>query len=122
MSKLYYFKFYTLIAAFSFLLLACNSKNKPIPKDIIQPEKMTLILSDVQIIEATLLHIQQKDENPNNYKKNLYDLLFLKHNITKELLDTSINYYANNNITALDKIYADVITNLSQKQSIINNQ
>ena len=122
MSKLYYFKFYTLIAAFSFLLLAYNSKNKPIPKDIIQPEKMTLILSDVQIIEATLLHIQQKDENPNNYKKNLYDLLFLKHNITKELLDTSINYYANNNITALDKIYADVITNLSQKQSIINNQ
>jgi len=117
-----YFIFLTLTLFTATLLMDCSSKNKPIPNEIIQPDKMTSILSDVQIIEATLLHIQQKGDNPNLYKKKLYLLLFEKHNISKKLFDESLNYYANNNIKALDKIYADVITALSQKQSIIINQ
>ena len=80
---------------------------------------MTEILVDMQIVESALMHVQQNGMDANKYKKELYNLIFDKYKITKENYDKSFLYYSRNNIKLLDKIYADVITSLSQKQSLI---
>ncbi len=80
---------------------------------------MTKILVDIQITESTLMHIQQNGMDANKYKKTLFDLVFKKYQIKKEDFEKSFTYYSKSNIQLLDKIYADVITSLSQKQSEI---
>lgn len=101
-------------------LLSCSKKEEKIPDNVVKPEQMTGLLVDMQLVEATLLHVQQSNQNASRYKKKLIDLVFEKHNISKAKYDSSLTYYTTKNIKALDKIYADVITELSQQQSALN--
>lgn len=104
------------------LLTSCSEKDADVPSGIIEPSKMTKIFVDMQIVEAVLLHIKQKDVNANAYRKELYNKIFEKHEIKKNDFDSSFKYYSNNDVQLLDKIYADVISSLSQKQSQIKTQ
>jgi len=100
-------------------IVSCSTKKDVVPEGIIEPVKMTKILVDIQITESTLMHIQQNGMDANKYKKTLFDLVFKKYQIKKEDFEKSFTYYSKSNIQLLDKIYADVITSLSQKQSEI---
>lgn len=104
------------------LISSCASKEDIIPVGIIEPAKMTKILVDMQIVESTLMHIQQNGMNADKYKKTLYNLVFKKYKISKKTFEKSFTYYSLNNLKLLDKIYANVITSLSQKQSLIKSQ
>jgi len=113
-----------LLTLFFLILFAtsCSSNKEAIPGGIIEPAKMSEILTDMQIVESALMHIQQSGMNADKYKKTLYNLIFEKHKIKRESFEKSFKYYTKNNIQLLDKIYADVITSLSQKQSLIRTQ
>ena len=103
-------------------ITSCSNNKDSVPAGYIEPSKMTEIFVDMQLVEAVLLHLQQKGTDANAYRKVLYDKIFEKHKIKKEDFDKSLNYYSRNNMKLLDKIYADVITSLSQKQSQIKTQ
>ena len=122
MNKNTFAKITAVFLLFFLFLNSCSRKEPKIPDGIPSPELMTAILVDMQIAEATLLHIQQNNINAQKHKKHLYDLIFEKHQITKQAFDSSFTYYSTKNIKALDKIYADVITALSQKQSEVKTQ
>lgn len=105
---------------FSLLLFtACSSNEKETPEGIIAPDKLTEILTEMQLSEGILIHLNQTRGEAHTYKQDLYNKVFEKHAISKQQLDSSISYYATKDIKTLDKVYADVITNLSQKQSEI---
>ncbi len=73
---------------------------------------------DIQLAESALMQMEQNGQNAGLYKKRVFDLLFKKHHIQKEKFDSSLSYYTLYNVPKLDAIYADVITQLSQKQSL----
>lgn len=103
-------------------MTSCSENEEVVPVGIIEPAKMTEIFVDMQITESVLLHIQQKGIQSNLYRKTLYDKIFEKYKITKSGFDSSFSYYTKNNVKLLDKIYAEVITSLNQKQSKIKVQ
>lgn len=85
---------------------------------MLKPEQMTAIIVDIQLAESALMQMEQNSQNAGLYKKKVYDLLFEKHKTNREKFDSSLTYYSLHNVPKLDAIYADVITQLSQQQSL----
>jgi hypothetical protein len=86
-------RFFTLI-----LLCACLYACKPgIPKEIIQPEKMELVLYDMHVVDgySSLLSAP----TPDSTKKVIapfYKGVYKKHGIDSALYSRSLNYYYTN--------------------------
>jgi len=116
---------YSKIFAFiliSLIICACSEKQSKVPAHIIQPDKMSDILYDIHIVETSLLHLQQTNHKVSDKHKELYDLTFKKHEVSKQEFDSSLTYYATKNLKALETVYAKIITDLSQKQAELKNQ
>ena len=81
----------------SFLLLftlSCNSHANYAPSDLIAPEKMSIILEDVLLLES---HYQTKYGVPGVYKEALDKSIlnvFKKHRVTRKRFQSSYLYYA----------------------------
>ena len=78
----------------SLLLLASScSESKDKPKDLIQKEKMSLILKDMVLLEATfntrLIRLEDKDERMIKYNEEILN----KHQVSKQAFDDSYEYY-----------------------------
>lgn len=85
--------------SFSFILItfilfasACES-SKDKPKDLIPKEKMSLILTDMVLLEATyntrLIRLTDKDEKMIKYNEEILN----QHQVSKEAFDNSYEYY-----------------------------
>jgi 4-hydroxyphenylpyruvate dioxygenase-like putative hemolysin len=110
------------ILIFSFLVLVagCNKHKETashsLAEDLIPMDSMVSILVDVQLIESILkVKYPGKHEN-QEYTKRYYDHLLTRHGITRQQLDESLEYYQKN-VESLDKIYTEVITQLSKIQA-----
>jgi len=101
-----------------FFLSSCSQKEVSIPEEVLKPEQMTAVIVDIQLAESALLQMEQNGQNAGLFKKRVYDLLFEKHKIKREKFDSSLSYYSLYNVPKLDAIYAEVITQLSQQQSL----
>lgn len=99
------------------LFLSCESK-KEIPSNILNRDQMVDILTDIQIIEATLDYTKTTKIESDQISKKYYDSLFSKYNITRQQFEESLYYYKNN-VEELESIYSDVITKLNKIQSEI---
>jgi Skp family chaperone for outer membrane proteins len=106
------------------ILLAC-SPNKDdakteIPGNIISPDSMVMIISDIQNTEAILREFKRTGEdNPLRSAKFLKQT-FDKHGITPEQYKTSIAFYEQHQETYY-KIYQDVVSRLTQMQTELKN-
>ena len=85
-----------------------------IPKDVLPKDKMTSILVDVHLAEAamTLNNSQRDTAKVMEY----YDFIYKNHNTTKKQFTESYNFYLANP-ELLNKIYDDVLIELSKKQT-----
>jgi hypothetical protein len=75
-------------------LLACQSQTTKSPDQLIEKEKMSLVLEDVLLMES---YFQSKHGIPGIYKEALDESLnrvFKKHHITKKQFKESYVYYA----------------------------
>jgi hypothetical protein len=83
---------YLILITFILFAPACDgSKDKP--KDLIPKEKMSLILTDMVLLEATyntrLIRLTDKDERMVDYNEEILD----QHQVSKEAFDDSYDYY-----------------------------
>ncbi len=101
-------------------LIACGSKDKEIkiPETIIQPDQMVLVLVDFHLAEAAIIDVQSKKENVDQYTNYFYNSILQKHNISRKKFSESISFY-NKNLKEFQKIYKDVVVELSKTQSRI---
>jgi len=71
---------------------SCNNQNKK-PDMLIQQTEMSLILTDLTLLEATyntrLIRIADKTERMLKYSEEILD----RHNVSKENFDISYEYY-----------------------------
>lgn len=104
-------------------LIACTEKQpETIPADVLSQEKMTAVLVDVHLVEATMnLNVMSPGNIviPDNYPLSI-DVL-KKHQITKKQYFDSFIYYTQHP-DVLNKIYEEVINDLSKLQAKVANE
>ncbi len=101
------------------LFISCSKKEEKIPDNILSKNKMIQVLVDVHIAEAT---IQNKYLALNDSTKNIaagyYINAFDKNKITEQQFRESFLYYSHH-LDLLNKIYEEVINELSKRKSHI---
>jgi hypothetical protein len=111
------------MALFSFLImffLSCSpgkeKADNSVPDEIIQPDTMVSILTEVHIAEAILREMKADNKHKEKMAQNFYSEIFTNHGITREQFLKSIQYYQKKP-EVYQEIYESVITQLSQKQT-----
>ncbi|MBP6976863.1 MAG: DUF4296 domain-containing protein [Bacteroidales bacterium] len=86
------------------------------PDDLIAADSMVKILVDVHLIESSLKTIHTKKQDNEHFTDRYYTTLFEKHHITRQQFLRSMDYYERN-AGQLEKIYENVIIELSKLES-----
>ena len=104
------------------LLISCSKKEEKIPENILPKEKMIPIMVDVHLAEAK---IQSNNLSMTDSTKKIaagyYKNVFEKNKITEQQFRESFLYYSRH-LDLLNKIYEEVISELSKKQATTPNQ
>lgn len=81
---------------------------------------MIALLTDVQIAEAALTQQATIGKNASDFTASYYKFVFEKHKITSAKYKHSMDWYSQHP-ELLDKVYEEVINQLSKKQSEVAN-
>lgn len=102
-------------------LISCSKKEEKIPENILSKEKMIKVMVDVQLAEAA---IQNRNLNMTDSTKIIaagyYKNLFEKNKMSEQQFRESFLYYSHH-LDVLNKIYEEVINELSKKQAVTEN-
>ena len=118
--KDYFLKQNKLILAFCFFVFfSCGETTKgddlrkvSIPKDIIKQDEMVLIMRDMHIAESILN--RGIAEGDSVYTPDaLYNGIYAKHKVTKELYNKSVKFYSSHP-SINQKLYTEVINSLNE--------
>lgn len=99
------------------LLFACEQED--MPKDIIDQNKMILIMADLHIMDGYMSTIIYNDTIRKN-NKNLYATIYKTHNTTPALYEKSLKYYSMKP-ALLDSMYNKVQAILDEKEHNLNS-
>jgi len=110
----------TLLPYFLISFSACKKKSVEIPADVLKKNEMIAILTDVQIAEAAITLHTTTGSNGADFTASYYKYIFNKHKITAVKYKRSMDWYAQHP-ELLDKVYEEVINQLSKKQSEVAN-
>lgn len=101
------------------ILFACSNNEISIPENIIPQEQMVQVLADIHIAEVTA-NFKSPGDTINIDVKSLYLQIYNKHSITEEQYRESYQFYLDHP-TLFNKMYDEVITELSRRQTEIQN-
>jgi hypothetical protein len=94
------------------LLFSCKEQKEPIPDNVLKPDKMVSVMTDIHLIEATLSTSNLPRDSSlfvfSLYKKDLYK----KHGINDSIYKLSFDYYTSHP-DLIDKIYERTIDSLT---------
>ncbi len=104
------------------ILISCSKKEEKIPENIVPKDKMIQVMVDVHLAEAK---IQSNNLNLTDSTKTIaagyYKNLFEKSKISEQQFRESFLYYSHH-LDLMNKIYEEVINELSKKQAITTKQ
>lgn len=90
-----------------------------IPKNILSPDSMTLIISDIQATEAILREYKRIGQDNDLRSAKFLKEAFDKNGISPERYDQSVAFYEKHP-QLYYKIYTDVVSRLTQMQTEVN--
>lgn len=93
------------------LLLSCTRQPVPIPSQVIPPDSMTAILTDVHLIEGARIGSRVMGDSLS--VGDYYQKLYAKHGITRARFDSSFDFYSQNP-EHMAPIYEKVVENLNR--------
>ncbi|WP_316821282.1 DUF4296 domain-containing protein [Pedobacter gandavensis] len=99
------------------LFLLISACKPGIPKDIIQPDQMPGVLSDIHVADAYITAIPQVD-SAKKVAASYYMGIYKKYGIDSAILARSMVYY-NDNPKLLDEIYTRVVDDLTKQKAVI---
>ena len=104
------------------LLLACTAPKTERPSGILSETEFANMLKEVHLVEAAFdLNKSKGLENAKNSLANSYQSIYEKYDATDTTFSKSLDYYAKNP-EKLEKIYTNVLEQLTEKRSILNQQ
>ena len=102
---------------FLFLFLfSCKPKEVKIPVGILPKEQIVNILTDVHLAEAALTYKSAKSDSAMQLAVDYYNYIYQSRHVTKKQFDESLDFYTKHP-ELLEKIYEEVINELSKKQA-----
>jgi hypothetical protein len=108
--------------AFIFIMLvlsACYRMADPPEFDtaaILPPDTMVAILTEIHILEGIDNTVNKKDSAMADITEKTLDIILNKHKIDRDAFEENLHYYAYY-VEEYDKIYDQVIVNLSKLES-----
>jgi len=91
------------------------------PVNLIPQQKLTQIITDMQLIEAAVEYDKVHGKYHNQLEQEYYHVLFQRYQVNPEQIRESINYYTSEG-DVMARIYDKVLSNLSQKQAILERK
>jgi hypothetical protein len=85
-----------------------------IPEDLIQPDKMALVLHDIHVFDGYINAITHSD-SAKKVAAGYYNGIYKKFGIDSALYARSLNYY-NSNPRVMTEIYTDVVSRLEKEK------
>ncbi len=117
-------KSFILFLFLAFIFSGCYKVNKDIvkkPATLIPKDKMTWILTDMELVEGAVVYNRTHYPEYTGIEKSYYEVLFDHYHVTKSQIKASLNYY-NSQGDEMAKIYDKVLSKLSEEQSILNEE
>jgi len=107
------------ILFFSLLLFCCACNSNRIPDNIIQPDRMTNLLTEIHIADGSMYNTMQIPDSLYKYGTAKYLLVFRTFHTDSLQFKKSMKYYSRKP-DLLAKMYEQVATNLKQKSDSLN--
>ena len=106
----------------SVLLLACTAPKTEIPSGILSETEFANMLKEVHLAEAAFeLNKSKGVINAKNSLANSYQSIYKKYDVTDTTFSKSLDYYAKHP-EKLEKIYTNVLEQLTEERSTLNQQ
>jgi len=111
------------LISITMLTASCSNLLSSKPSGTLSESKMTEVLVDIHITEATLRAGNDSLSRLNDTAdlRNRFALVFKKHNINPDDFNNSLNYYLEH-IEELDKIYVEVINRLTELEASLQQK
>ncbi|HEX8019631.1 DUF4296 domain-containing protein [Mucilaginibacter sp.] len=93
-------KYITLFFSAALFLCACNGKS--VPGDVLKPEAMASVLTEMHIIDGSLYNVMQAPDSLYKYGAGKYAAMFKRQHTDTAHFNRSMRYYA----TQPDKLLA----------------
>lgn len=103
------------------VLCACSSRHSNNEDSIIPPNKMQEILLDIHLADGIANREGEADNSTESRTITLYKEVFSKYHISEKQFYSSFNYYLQHADT-LDRIYENIITEISKEQAQIRTE
>jgi hypothetical protein len=97
------------------IFFSCSRKPVNIPETVLSREEMVSVLVDIHLAQA-LVGINQFNDSLHYNLSDYLSSVFQMHHLTREKYARSLEFYTDHP-ELLDEMYADVINELSKKQS-----
>jgi len=106
------FKYIILIFTSIIFIVSCSENN-----EIIEKDKLVIILSDLHKTNAILGDKKLLDVNLKKKKASYYNYFFKKHNITQAQFEKTIDYYSHN-LQDYVLLYDEIVLNLKNEELV----
>lgn len=103
----------------AFALAVAATACKGVPSYVIDPDDMASLLADMHTAEA-VIDMHYNVYNTDSAKKQLKDAIYLRHGVTPEKFDTSLDWYAHN-IGKYIEVYDEVIEILDERNERVGH-
>ncbi len=113
-----------LFVLLALLLSGCYKVNKlevKKPANLIPKEKMVDILTDMEIVQGAAVINRERYLGYQDIEKSYYQVLFNHYHVTESQIRSSMDYY-NSQGTEMANIYDKVMSKLTEKQTILDEE
>ena len=110
-SKIFRLAFYSLLLT---VYGACSEKSIKIPEEVIRPDTMATILSDIHMAQAAV-SVYSIGDTVRYSLGDYIPAIFKNHHTSQRQFDSSLKFYSANP-ELLDSIYKQVLDELSRKE------
>jgi hypothetical protein len=113
-------KYITLFFSVCVILSACKADKSS--ADIIKPDEMISVLTDMHIVDGTMYNaVSQNLDTLYKYGNNRYLAVFKKYHVDSVQFRHSLKYYTTQPLV-LQGMYDKILANLQQKTDSINKK
>lgn len=107
---------FALYLTLSVILLSSCEEKKSTPPNVLGEEEMVNIMMDMHLVETA--YNLKLTENDSAYQSQ-FAAIFISHNTTKAVYDSSLYYYATQT-DRMDKIYDQMLEKLYELETEVN--
>lgn len=110
-----------IIVLFLMVLMSCKTEITELPEGVLPPEKMKIILADIHLADALAETKAEAGLSEKMLNEKYYQQIFAELGVSKATFYTSYKFYETHP-EWMNKLYDEVLTEMSQKEEKISKQ